>query len=176
MKVCFPMFSLQKWVAVDREPPASSPSSPMLLVQVFLVGLKRLTVKEERPMAFSLNYALHNAGGSIFLLEKLGKGCPMGAPKARKSDECWWTFGRTTLHFSHRFCCLRWWHCRCGHRYLPHVAGEGSPGFRGGFWIIGHTHKGMPRVNGGRMPQGSCHTVVVGGFWVGILLWLFCWL
>lgn len=42
-----------------------SPMAEGLLLPVFLVGLKRLTVKEERPMAFSLNYALHNAGGGI---------------------------------------------------------------------------------------------------------------
>ncbi|CAK9052120.1 unnamed protein product [Durusdinium trenchii] len=39
-----------------------SPMAEGLLLPVFLVGLKRLTVKEERPMAFSVNYALHNAG------------------------------------------------------------------------------------------------------------------
>ena len=26
------------------------------------MALKRLTTEEERPMAFSLNYAMHNAG------------------------------------------------------------------------------------------------------------------
>jgi len=42
-----------------------SPMAEGILLPVFLVGLKRLTVKEERPMAFSVNYALHNAGGGI---------------------------------------------------------------------------------------------------------------
>eukprot|EP00438_Fugacium_kawagutii_P018305 Skav212454 [mRNA] locus=scaffold385:83189:83933:+ [translate_table: standard] len=41
-----------------------SPMAEGLLLPVFLVGLKRLTVKEERPMAFSVNYALHNAGST----------------------------------------------------------------------------------------------------------------
>ncbi|CAJ1335098.1 unnamed protein product [Effrenium voratum] len=42
-----------------------SPIAEGLLLPVFLVGLKRLTVEEDRPMAFSVNYALHNAGGGI---------------------------------------------------------------------------------------------------------------
>lgn len=39
--------------------------------EVFLVGLKRLTVKEERPMAFSVNYALHNAGHQLLKGNKI---------------------------------------------------------------------------------------------------------
>lgn len=42
-----------------------SPMAEGLLLPVFLVGLKRLTVKEERPMVFSVNYALHNAGEEL---------------------------------------------------------------------------------------------------------------
>eukprot|EP00439_Symbiodinium_sp_Y106_P051756 s3186_g6.t3 len=42
-----------------------SPVAEGLLLPVFLVALKRLTSEEERPMAFSLNYAMHNAGGGI---------------------------------------------------------------------------------------------------------------
>ncbi|CAE7949925.1 Ttn, partial [Symbiodinium sp. KB8] len=42
-----------------------SPVAEGLLLPVFLVALKRLTTEEERPMAFSLNYAMHNAGGGI---------------------------------------------------------------------------------------------------------------
>ena len=34
----------------------------LLSAKVFLVALKRLTLEEDRPMAFSLNYAMHNAG------------------------------------------------------------------------------------------------------------------
>ncbi|CAE6963929.1 unc-22 [Symbiodinium natans] len=42
-----------------------SPVAEGLLLPVFLVALKRLTEEEDRPMAFSLNYAMHNAGGGI---------------------------------------------------------------------------------------------------------------
>ncbi|CAE7771797.1 Ttn [Symbiodinium pilosum] len=42
-----------------------SPVAEGLLLPVFLVALKRLTPEEDRPMAFSLNYAMHNAGGGI---------------------------------------------------------------------------------------------------------------
>lgn len=59
------LFAFQTTLSTSHHQEVTSTESSWNLdfaLQVFLVGLKRLTVKEERPMAFSVNYALHNAG------------------------------------------------------------------------------------------------------------------